>query len=299
MDFMKYTWLWFTISLLLILPGLIGLATWGLQIGIDFRGGTLIELQFEELGVRNEESGTVHETIRTALQDVGLQSLLVQPAGEGSVFLRSEPVNEEQHQTILETIRGAVGEFDEVRFETVGPTISQDLTRKAILAVVIASLTIICYIAFAFRGLPKPASSWRFGLTAIAALLHDLLFVVGAFAILGHFIGYEVDALFITALLTVMGFSVHDTIVVFDRIRENLKRFPALSFRDNANLSLSQTLGRSLATSLTVIFVLLTLFLLGGETIKPFIAALLLGITIGTYSSIFNATPLVALWHRR
>lgn len=290
MDFMKYKWLWFSISALLIVPGIVALAVWHLQLGIDFTGGSLVEIQFTDAAKANTTQ------ISDALKSVGLQSLSVQAAGQGSVLLRSKPVNQDQHDRLLKTLTDKIGENKEVRFETVGPTVSQDLTKKAILAVIVASIAIILFIAWAFRSVPKPASSWRFGVSAIGALLHDLLFVVGAFAILGHFFHYEVDSLFITALLTVMGFSVHDTIVVFDRIRENLKRSPSVGFSDIANASLAQTLSRSLATSLTVILVLLALFLLGGESIKPFIMALLLGITIGTYSSIFNATPLLVVW---
>mgnify|MGYP001566314996 CR=1 FL=1 len=289
MLFMKYTKLWFSISALLIIPGIIALVTWGLRFGIDFRGGTLIELKFSQADIQTEQ-------IRTALADVQLENLIVQPAGQGSVFLRTGPIDTEKHTQIGENIKNKLGEYLEARFESVGPTVSQDLTKKAIIAVIFASIVIIFYIAFAFRGVPKPASSWRFGISAVAALAHDLLFVVGAFAILGHFFHYEVDSLFITALLTVMGFSVHDTIVVFDRLRENLRKSPSRTFSEIADLAITQTLGRSLATSLTVVFVLLSLFLLGGESIKPFVLALLLGVTIGTYSSIFNATPLLVVW---
>ena len=294
MKFMRYTKFWFGLSALLIVPGLIGLATWGLKVGIDFKGGTLIELRFT-----GGDTSQPAEGIRTALADSNLENLIVQSAGQGSVFLRTGTIDQEKRTEIENKIKNAVGEFEEVRFESVGPTISQDLTRKAIIAVIVASLVIILYIAFAFRGVPKPASSWRFGVSAVGALLHDLIFVIGAFAILGHFFHYEIDSLFITALLTVMGFSVHDTIVVFDRLRENLRKSPALAFSDIADISISQTLGRSLATSLTVIFVLLSLFLLGGESTRPFVLALLLGVTIGTYSSIFNATPLLVVWQNR
>lgn len=307
MRFMNYTKLWFSISALLIIPGLIALFAWGLRIGIDFKGGTLIELRSiprnqasgDVIADDNRESQDANQLaaeIRKNLAQAGIENVTVQPAGQGSVFLKTEPVNQEQHQKILEAVQTDNGEVEEVRFETVGPTISADLTQKAIFAVILASFIIIFYIAFAFRGVPKPASSWRFGISAVAALLHDLIFVIGAFAILGHFFHYEVDSLFITALLTVMGFSVHDTIVVFDRLRENLRRSPARTFGETADLSIAQTLGRSLATSLTVIIVLLALFLLGGASTKPFILALLLGITIGTYSSIFNATPLLVVW---
>lgn len=290
MNFIKYTNLWLGLSALLIIPGIIALAVWGLQIGIDFRSGSLLEVAFTEKNPTSEE-------IKTALADLELETLVVQPAGQGSYILRTEPVDEVTHATILTNLSEKIGASNEIRFATVGPTISDDLTRKAIGAVIAASIAIILFIAFSFRGVPKPASSWRFGISAVLALLHDLLFVIGIFAILGHFYGYEVDSLFITALLTVMGFSVHDTIVVFDRMRENLKRHPQLTFTETANRSLTETLGRSLGTSLTIIFVLLALFLLGPQTIHAFVLALLLGITIGTYSSIFFATTLVVIWH--
>lgn len=270
---------WFIISGIIIIPGIISLFVWGLKFGIDFRGGTIIEVQTK---LTNEE-------IKNKLNDF---SASVIATGQGTTMIKMGEINQKTHDEILTKLP----ESREVRFETVGPTVSKDLTKKAIYAVVLASICIIFYIAFAFRKVPKPASSWRFGVCAVAALIHDLLVVIGIWSILGHFLGYEVDSLFITALLTIMGFSVHDTIVVFDRIRENLKRFPSLDFEDNVNNSVVQTLGRSLTTSLTVILVLLALYLLGGDSTKQFVLALLIGITIGTYSSIFNASPLLIVW---
>ena len=164
---------------------------------------------------------------------------------------------------------------------------------------IVASIFIVLYIAFSFRQVSKPASSWRFGITAIVALFHDILLIIGVFAILGKFLGVEVDTLFVTALLTIIGFSVHDTIVVFDRIRENLQKNIGKKFTEVANISVVQTLGRSLNTSLTVIFVLIALLLFGGETIKWFVVALLIGIISGTYSSIFNATALLVWWEEK
>lgn len=191
------------------------------------------------------------------------------------------------------------GNVEVRRTENVGPVIGQELEKKALLAVLVASVVIVLYIAYSFRKVPKPTSSWRFGVAAIVALVHDILMVVGVFAILGHFMGVEIDTLFVTALLTVIGFSVHDTIVVFDRIRENLLKNINKKFTEIANLAVVQTLGRSLNTSLTVIFVLLALLLFGGETIKWFVVALLVGIISGTYSSIFNATALLTLWEEK
>ncbi len=279
--------IWYVISAILTIPGIIALFLWGLKPGIDFRGGTLLEVKFSK-------NLTVNQ-VQDGLKDVNLGSLVVQTTSQNSILIRTEPIDQETHLKINEAL-SKVGESQELRFETVGPTVSRDLTRKAIIAVILASLAIILYVAFAFRRVPRPASSWKFGICAVLALIHDLAFVTGLWAILGHFFGYEVDALFITGLLTIMGFSVHDTIVVFDRIRENLRKHPSLDFEENANNSIIQTLNRSLNTSLTVLIVLSALYFLGGATLKHFILLLLIGITIGTYSSIFNASPLLVSW---
>jgi len=284
------------ISILLILPGVLSLIFWGLKTGIDFRGGTLLEIQFKD-----QKSATDIRSNLDSLDGQPFKNANIQPSGDG-IIIRTEEMTEENQKKLTEAL-SMVGEYQQNRLETVGPTVSADLKRKAIISVILATLVIIVYIAIAFRKVPKPANSWRFGICAVLALIHDILFVVGVFAILGHFFGYEVDSLFITALLTIMGFSVHDTIVVFDRIRENLRKSPSLNLPDgkagfemNVNNSILQTLNRSLNTSFTVIIVLLSLYLLGGETLKHFILALLIGIAIGTYSSIFNASPLLVTW---
>jgi preprotein translocase subunit SecF len=178
----------------------------------------------------------------------------------------------------------------------VGPTVSSTIATSAVISLVLVSLAIVFYIAFAFRNAPPPVSPWSFGIMAIVALLHDALFVLGVFSILGHFFGVEIDALFVTAILTVIGFSVHDTIVVFDRIRENLRRDKG-SFENVVNNSILETIARSINTSLTVILTLLALFLFGGQSIRMFVLALLIGVASGTYSSIFNASPLLVTWH--
>ncbi|HPN67134.1 MAG TPA: protein translocase subunit SecF, partial [bacterium] len=189
------------------------------------------------------------------------------------------------------------GTVKELRFEGVGPTVSKELTQKTIWAVLLASLAIILYLAWAFRNVPAPTSSWRFGICAIAALLHDVLFVLGVYSILGHFYNVEIDILFLPAILTVMSFSVHDSIVVFDRIRENLRKYTKESFEEVVNISVNETLVRSLNVSLTVVITLLALYLFGAESIKPFLFTLIIGLISGTYSSIFNASPLLVTWH--
>lgn len=286
----------FALSLLIIIPGVIALATWGLKLGIDFQGGTLWEIKFTD---STKVTGQINPAdVQNTLSQNGAEVAQVSSTGEKSVLTRLK-VSDEAKITDLKTkLAEKYGKTEDVRLETVGPVISKELTQKALLAVAISILAIVIYITWAFRKIPKPASSLAFGICTIIALVHDVIVVAGIFAILGHFLNIEIDSLFITALLTVIGFSVHDTIVVFDRIRENLKKHSDQTFEEVVNHSLLQTLGRSLTTSLTVIFVLLALFLFGGQSIKSFVLALLAGIVSGTYSSIFNASPLLVVWQK-
>ncbi|MEK7184122.1 MAG: protein translocase subunit SecF [Patescibacteria group bacterium] len=282
---------WFIFSGVLSIASIIAIATWGLRVGIDFKGGQLIETRFTE--------PVPIETIRDHLKDAnGVPSSTVVESGPNTFLIRTTTDTPEQ-LTALKTQLDGVGEREQIRFESVGPTVGKDLTQKAILAVVLASIAIILYIAWAFRHVPKPTNSWQFGITAAIALLHDLLITIGAFSLLGHLYGFEVDSLFITALLTVMGFSVHDTIVTYDRIRENLlEHMKDMSFKNIVVSSINQTLVRSMNTSLTLILILSSLILLGGESIKPFIAALLIGVSVGAYSSVFLASQLLITWQQ-
>ena len=284
----KRNW-YFALSLLVIAPGIVALLLWGLKVGIDFKGGSLLELEFSKKTVIKTEQ------IKKLLNPLKIDDLQVQSAGANKVIIKSATIDKDKASEIKKVLL-KIGTVKENRFETIGPVVGRELARKAIMAVILASIVIVLYIAYAFRKVPKPASSWRFGVTAVIALLHDVLVVVGAFSILGHFRGLEVDSYFITALLTVLGFSVHDTIVVFDRIRENLRRYIKMPFEQVVNESIVQTLSRSINTSLTVIITLTSLYLLGGSSTKPFILALLIGIISGTYSSIFNASPLLVVW---
>ncbi|MBM2821030.1 MAG: protein-export rane protein SecF, preprotein translocase subunit SecF [Candidatus Berkelbacteria bacterium] len=279
--------IWYLISLILILPGIVALFLWKIPTGLDFKGGSLLDIQYKE----NVSRDKVQESVNLS----GFSNANIQLSGDNTYIIKTAPLDQENQKKLTDALAKA-GEYKQNRLETVGPTVSNDLKKRAIIAVIIASLAIIIYISIAFRKVPRPASSWRFGVCAVLALIHDLLFVFGVFAILGHFLGYEIDSLFITALLTIMGFSVHDTIVVFDRIRENLRKSPSLDFETNVNNSILQTLNRSLNTSFTVLIVLFSLFLLGGASLKTFTLALLVGIAMGTYSSIFNASPLLVSW---
>ena len=287
--------LWFSISLFIITIGIISLFVWKLPFGIDFKGGTNLELQLEKTPSVEQVRDKVN-----SIDDI--KGATVTTTENGTYLIKTTNLSPDEQKTLTDGLGKDYGTVTVKQSDTVGPTISNDLTNKAILAVVLASLFIILYLAFSFRGVVKPVSSWRFGITAVIALLHDLLVTVGVFAILAHFLNFEVDSSIIPALLTVMGFSVHDTIVVFDRLRENLhvvKGGGDVHFEKLADESVDQTLNRSLATSLTVIFTLTALALIGGSSIRPFVLTLLVGITIGTYSSIFTATPLLVVWQNR
>ncbi len=283
--------IYFLISLLVLIPGLISLWIYGLKLSIDFTGGTRLEYQLQD-----KVAQIAPDVLRKSIEQEQIAVASIQLSGADRVIVRTKPLDQKSHQRLVAKLSSQFVNLKEVSIETVGPTIGGETRTNAVKAVFIASIIIVLYVAWSFRKVPKPASSIRFGICAIIALLHDLLVVVGIFSLLGHFYGVEVDTLFVTAILTVLGFSVHDTIVVFDRIRENLRRMPGIKFDQIVNDSIVQTLGRSLNTSLTTILVLFTLFLFGGESIKWFVVALLLGITSGTYSSIFNAAPLLVVW---
>ncbi len=290
MNLIKYRNWFFLLSLVIIIPGIFALFTWNLRLGIDFAGGTIWEIKFE----KQINSHDVSQYLSKQQEDISS----VAQTNTDSVLIRMKSSDEAKISEIRNKLEGEFGEVTDLRLETVGPTISRELTRKAVIAVLVSILAIVLYITWAFRHIPKPTSSISFGICTIIALIHDVIVVVGAFALLGHFFQIEIDSLFITALLTVIGFSVHDTIVVFDRVRENLKKHSDFSFEQIVNHSILQTFARSLNTSLTVVFVLLALFLFGGESIKNFILALLIGIISGTYSSIFNAAPLLVVWQK-
>jgi len=280
--------LWFSISILLILPGTIALLVWGLKPGIDFTGGQEMEI-----------AGDIGQSeLSELVSKAGVKDITVTTSGGDRLLVRYSDKDVGESQQIRQNISALLKQknLQETSFSSVGPSISRDITARALLGVGLASLAILLYVAFAFRNTPPPVSPWSFGATAIIALLHDALFLLGIFAILGHFFGIQVDALFVTAVLTVIGFSVHDTIVVYDRIRENLRRHNK-PFEEIVNISINETLARSLNTSITVIIVLLAFFMFGGESIKYFVLALLIGIISGTYSSIFNASPLLVVYN--
>jgi len=284
--------IYYTISGFFILLSVISLALWGLQFGIDFKGGSVLEINYSQRPDLNSIPGS--------LKPLHLNDLRISPLGSNGIVLRFRETDEETHQHIIKTLSAESLknniQLDERRFSAIGPTIGVELRQKSVKAIIIVLLGISLYIAWAFRKVSKPISSWRYGVVTLVALFHDLIIPIGLFAYLGHFYGVEVGTNFIVALLVVLGFSVHDTIVVFDRIRENLKRYTALDFSSLVNQSVRETLVRSLNTSLTVLLTLLALYIFGGESLKYFVLALMIGIFSGTYSSIFIASMLLVTW---
>ena len=281
---------YFIISTIIIIPGLISLFLYGLNLSIEFSGGSRLTLTFEK-DVTNQQI----QGIKDIFNEKKIKVSTVEKS-QKNVFIRTSPITEKEDAFLIEDLKIRVGEFKQSQYETVGPTIGGETTLNAVKALGVSSLLIVLYITWSFRKVPKPTSSFRFGIAAIIALIHDVLLLLGVFSLLGHFFGIEIDSLFVTAVLTVIGFSVHDTIVVFDRIRENLKRVGGADFEQTVNDSILQTLDRSFNTSLTVVLVLVALLLFGGESIRWFVVALLIGIISGTYSSIFNAAPILVVW---
>jgi preprotein translocase subunit SecF len=287
-------YLYFTLSAIVIIPGLIAMLISTIQFGtplklsIDFTGGALQELRFEQV-VQPAE-------VRQVFVNRGYGDTSVQMTGDGkTAIIRSKFLENEEKVQIQADLRDVTGPFEELRFEAVGPTIGGEVTQAAGIAVLAASVVILAFIWWAFRNVPN---SFRYGVCAIAAMVHDVLVATGLFSLAGLLLGWEVDSLFLTALLTVIGFSVQDTIVVFDRIRENIPKRRGEDYETIVNRSLLETLHRSLATQLNAIFVLIAILLFGGATIKQFVAVLLVGLLSGTYSSIFNAVPLLVVWQK-
>ena len=288
MDIIGKRYLFFLISGIVIIPGLIALVLWGLPLAIDFTGGSMLEVQFEA-GKAPQPAQAI-----AVYQQQGISDVQVQSSQGDTLIIRSRQIDETAKNQIVDAMSKQFNSKVTVAsFDSVGPTIGNEVSRNATLAVAIAAIGILVYIWFAFRGIPH---SFRYGTAAIIAMLHDVAVVLGVSAIFGKLFGWEIDSLFLTALLTVIGFSVHDTIVVFDRIRENQTIHRNLPYMTVVNHSIVQTLDRSINTQLTVMITLTALAMLGGVTIRHFVLTLLVGVFSGTYSSIFNAAPILVVW---
>lgn len=298
--------IWLSISGALAGLALIALFAFGLNFGIDFTGGSLLEVRF-----LNERPAV--NDIQSAVADLELGSLVVQPVDDKNVILRFKDTSEEKHQQALARLNdivsniaengeeaedvGVLSNIEELRFDSVGPSIGQELKTKSFWATIIVLIAIILYIAWAFNKVSKPVASWKYGVAATIALFHDVLITLGVFAVLGHFYGMEINTPFIAAILTVLGYSVNDTIVVFDRVRENLPKSHE-DFENTVNTSVNQTIQRSVNTSFTTLLVLMAILIFGGATIRDFVLAFAIGVFIGTYSSIFIASSIVVIWEK-
>ena len=291
--------IWLSISALLMTISLVFVFLWGLNFGIDFTGGSLMEVKF------SGNTPSVSE-LRTELSGLGLNSLSVQPTEGDTFILKFKEIDNNSRDLVLEKLNqvslslndGSEQLIEEIRFDSVGPSIGKELKSKSFNTVVIVLILIVLYVAFVFRKVSKPVSSWNYGISAIIALFHDVLIVLGVFAFLGKFYGVEINTPFIAAILTVLGYSVNDTIIVFDRIRENLPKSED-SFVNTIDKSINQTLVRSINTSFTTLLVLISILFFGGNTIQDFVLALSIGVFVGTYSSIFIASPLLIMFDKR
>lgn len=283
-------------SALLVLASIASLAVFGLRLGIDFKGGAVVSVTYQG------QMPSVDQ-IRAEAKNVGLGDVVAQPSGDNSLILKTRTISEEERLILAQTLSvGGVYPYTETSFSAIGPSISRELTTKSILAVILVSLAIIIFITFAFREVSRPVASWKYGLISIATLLHDIIIPAGLYAFLGYAFGVEVDTLFVVALLTILGVSISDTIVIFDRIRENLKKKISDSFEETVGKSLSQSFVRSINTSMTTMLVLAVLFFVGPEPTRWFALTLLTGVLVGTYSSIFVASPLLVLtekWQKK
>jgi preprotein translocase subunit SecF len=283
---------WVGISCVLVAASVVVLLTRGLSLGLDFTGGSLLEVRY------TVERPDI-EAVRRSLEPVELVNLSIQPSDSDRYLLRAATMDEATHQAALAALRGDAPEsVDELRFDSVGPTIGAELQRKAVWAILGVILAIIFYLTYVFRGITKPVPAFQYGLAAAVALIHDVTISLGAFAFVAHYTGWQADSLLVTALLTLLGFSVHDTIVTFDRLRENLRHHTPGTFEDVVNTSINQTIVRSLNTSLTTLFVAVAIMLFGGASVRPLAFVMSVGIIVGSYSSIFVASP-VLLWASR
>ncbi len=290
LNLIKYRHWHYLLAIVLTLVSIYSLIVFGLRPSIDFAGGSVLEMEFKEARPANQ-------AIQEKLKDLNLGDMTLQPVGEKDLIVKMKDIDENTHQQILSKIT-EISPFVETKFETIGPTVGKELSQGAWKLIILSLLAILIYIAIAFSRVQRPLSSWQYGLISILALFFNLLVTMGAFSLLGKFYQVEVNIPFIVALLTIIGYSINDTVVVFDRTRENLMRHRSDNFEQTVNDSVNQTLSRSINTVLTVLFPLVAIYFIGGVTLRYFALALIIGISCGAYSSIFIASSLLVTWEK-
>jgi len=284
--------IWFVLAILITGACIGSLAIWQLNFGLDFTGGSLMEISFDG------DRPAISEVKRVAGEQ-GITEAIIQEIGDNGVALRFKVVNEDDHQKLLSALKDQFGAITEGKFDSVGPVIGKELQKKSFTALILVLIGIAAYVAFAFRKVSYPVESWKYGVITLISLAHDVLLPIGVFAVLGKFLNVEVGSAFVAAVLTVLGYSVNDTIVVFDRVRENLLRKNGdEEFEDLVNRSVNETMARSINTTLTTLLALIAVFFFGGESLKMFALALIIGVAAGAYSSIFIANPLLVTWYK-
>jgi len=294
----KNSRLWFTFSSVLAAVGFVLLVYPGLQLGIDFTGGTLIELSF----VEGAEKAHVEDTLQSFAEEmeVDLGQPYIQQTTDGGFIIRIKDITNDEHVALQASFTEQIGAFTEQRFTTIGPTVGKTLKVRSMWALIVAAAVMVLYIAFAFRNIPRKLNPWKFGIIAVIALIHDLVITIGIFVLLGMFTNFEVNTLFVIALLIILGYSVNDTIVIFDRVRENIfNQERQDDFDTVVERGLQQSIARSVNTSLSTLIPLTALYFLGAESIRWFVLTLIVGLAIGTYSSLFLATPLLVVWKKK
>ncbi len=289
MKIIKNRWAWYLLSGILVGGSIVLLAVFGLKQGIDFTGGSMLSVRFDH------RPSTVDA--EKALNVFNLNTITIQPGGDSDLIFRFQTVEEDTHQKIMQTLKSTFGNVTELQYNAIGPAVGVELRQKAVSALVIIFLLILGFIAWSFRKVSAPVQSWKYGVIVIITAFHDVAIPVGLFALLGKFANVEIGTPFIAAVLTIMGYSINDTIVVLDRVRENLQKTTG-TFEEIVEHSVKQTMLRSFNTSMTTVLALLAVYIFGGDSIKDFALALIVGIVTGTYSSIFIASPLLVSWNR-
>ncbi len=296
MSFLKPAKFFLGLSTALVITSMVLFVVPGPKLSIDFTGGTLMEVRVPE--------ETTKEQIEAAIDSneyaESLGNVAITTTKDSTVLMRMRDISNEEHLALLQHLRDELGQIQEMQFTTIGPTVGASLKQRSFWALTLAAIAIVLYIAFVFRKVPRKLSPWRFGIIAVITLLHDVFITVGVFVLISHTTTFEFDTLFITALLTILGYSVNDTIVIFDRIRDNLaEQGRKEDFATVADRSLKDSVTRSINTSVSTLIMLCSLFVLGSESIRWFVLTLIVGAIIGTYSSLFLATPLLVYWKKK